>query len=94
MLTDAFFNRPSILSGVWGAKNLGRNYGLITYAPFVGTPCFSYLYAFVSERHTVQGDGVCIGVECWQTTAWVMAGTSALAAVIYGYLWRRWRGLC
>ncbi|KZV75744.1 MFS general substrate transporter [Peniophora sp. CONT] len=83
---------PSILSGVWGAKNLGRNYGLITYAPFVGTPCFSYLYAFVSERHAAEG--VCIGADCWQTTAWVMAGASLVAAMVYGYLWRKWRGLC
>lgn len=82
---------PGIISSVWGLQNLGRNFGVITYAPFLGTPFFSYLYAFVAAAHSDDG-GVCIGLECWRLTfsvAIAAAATSMLASVV---LWRRWKG--
>lgn len=42
---------PGVISAVWGLPNLGRNFGVITYAPFVGTPLFSYLYAFSLQKY-------------------------------------------
>jgi hypothetical protein len=77
---------------VWGANNVGRNFGIITYAAFVGTPTFSYLYAFVAERHTERG--VCTGVECWSLTLWIAIGSLAAACLVNGVLWRRWKGVC
>lgn len=32
---------PSITSAIWGARNLGRNFGILSYAPLVGTPVFT-----------------------------------------------------
>ncbi|KAI0035708.1 MFS general substrate transporter [Vararia minispora EC-137] len=83
---------PSILSAVWGADNLGRNFGIMSYAAFVGTPTFSYLYAFVAERHAERG--VCTGVDCWTLTFWVVAGSVSASCLVSSLLWRRWRGLC
>ena len=84
--------RPSIVSSIWGSCDFGRNFGMITYAPFIGTPLFSYLYAFVSAHNNV-GGGVCIGVTCWSLTFWVSTGASLLAFVTSIFLWRRWKEL-
>jgi hypothetical protein len=85
------FFSPSIVSSVWGFKNLGRNFGILMYAPFTGTPMFSYFYAFVSQSHA-QGQGMCRGPECWQSTFYLTTVTSLLAVAIAATLWRQWRG--
>ncbi|KAF6765100.1 MFS general substrate transporter [Ephemerocybe angulata] len=81
---------PSIISSIWGMPNLGRNFGIMMYAPFVGNPLFSYVYAFVSESHA-SGNGVCQGRECWQSTFTFAVVTSLVALVISFELWRRWK---
>lgn len=83
---------PSILSAIWGANNLGRNFGMMTYAAFAGTPFFSYLYAYIAEHHSE--DGVCKGAQCWSLTFWVATGAVISGSLASGVLWRRWRGLC
>ena len=96
-----YHNRPSIVSAIWGMHNLGRNFGVITYAPFIGTPLFSYLYAFVSASHAQHssGDGlvmgesnVCKGAECWQLTFIVSFLTSSAGLLVSFVLWAKWRG--
>lgn len=79
------------MSSVWGLPNVGRNFGMITYAPFIGTPLFSYLYAFVAASNT-EGQAICKGLPCWQLTFWVSFGTSILAFCGSLVLWRRWEG--
>ncbi|KAH9050733.1 MFS general substrate transporter [Lactarius hengduanensis] len=83
---------PSIVSTIWGNRDFGRNFGIMTYAPFFGTPLFSYLYAFVSDHNNV-GAGVCTGIACWSSTFWVITGTTLLSCVANTLLWRRWAGL-
>ncbi|KII88648.1 hypothetical protein PLICRDRAFT_124849 [Plicaturopsis crispa FD-325 SS-3] len=81
---------PSIMSSIWGLPNLGRNFGILTYAPFVGTPLFSYLYAFVAASHA---DGnVCMGTRCWVSTFWVCGAAALTAFVGTLVLWRAWKG--
>ncbi|KAF8552588.1 MFS general substrate transporter [Imleria badia] len=85
---------PSLLSSIWGFPNLGRNYGILFYVPFFGTPTFSYLYAFISDAH-VSGsnqDGVCRGPGCWTLTFEVSTLAAALACGTSVYLWRAWKG--
>ncbi|KXN85482.1 putative transporter MCH1 [Leucoagaricus sp. SymC.cos] len=82
---------PSIVSSIWGLKNLGRNFGILMYAPFIGTPMFSYFYAFVSQSNTT-GKGICRGTECWHSTFQLTTTTSLLAAIISAILWRKWKG--
>jgi hypothetical protein len=91
---------PSIVSSIWGMHNLGRNFGVITYAPFIGTPLFSYLYAFVSASHahftgtdSLIGDSnVCKGAECWQATFVTAFITSSVGLLVSFVLWMKWRG--
>jgi len=83
---------PSIVSSIWGLSNLGRNFGIITYAPFIGTPIFSYLYAFISADHTHEGRSVCEGVECWQTTFWIGFAGALIAFCGSGILSCTWKG--
>ena len=68
------------------------------YAPFLGTPTFSYLYAFISDAHVADAepgadvDGVCRGPSCWKLTFEVSALGAALAFGASLYLWRAWKG--
>ncbi|KAH9857031.1 MFS general substrate transporter [Lenzites betulinus] len=82
---------PGIMSSIWGLPNLGRNFGIISYAAFVGTPVFSYLYALVAARHVAPGETACTGVQCWRATFSIGAATSLLACGAGVVLWRRWR---
>jgi len=86
-----FTTLPSIVSSIWGAPNQGRNFGFISYTCFFGTTAFSYLYAFVADSHTAPGDGVCHGVQCWETTFWLSSAASLLATGFAAVLWRKWR---
>lgn len=80
------------MSALWGLEHIGRNFGLLMYAPFTGTPVFSYLYASVAAAHLAAGETVCRGRGCWQLTFSLGAGTSVLALCISVVLWRRWHG--
>lgn len=82
---------PGIVSSVWGLSNLGRNFGVITYAPFLGTPIFSYLYAFVAAAHA-DNKGVCVGLECWRLTFGVAIASAAVSMALSVVLWWRWAG--
>ena len=86
----AFTVLPSVVAALWRGKNAGRNYGLITYAPFVGTPVFSYLYAFGAAQHQ-DGDGMCQGVRCWRGTFAISAAAMVLTFTLLVILWRRAR---
>lgn len=81
---------PSIVSAIWGVPNLGRNFGIITYAPFIGTPLFSYLYALVSASNSKKD--ICEGIVCWRMTFWISAGTSMLSFFGSIVLWMKWKG--
>ncbi|KAH9934659.1 MFS general substrate transporter [Fomitopsis serialis] len=85
-----FTTLPSILSSIWGAPNQGRNFGFVSYTCFFGTATFSYLYAFVADSHTAPGEGVCHGVQCWETTFWLSSAASLLATGFAAVLWRKW----
>ncbi|KAL0947033.1 hypothetical protein HGRIS_013175 [Hohenbuehelia grisea] len=83
---------PSIISAIWGVTNLGRNFGALTYAPFLGTPVFSYLYAFIYARDAESSSGICYGSVCWITTFWFCFVTAVISFIGTLILWRNWRG--
>ncbi|KAG5727661.1 putative transporter MCH1 [Termitomyces sp. T112] len=82
---------PSIVSSGWGTANLGRNFGILSYAPFIGTPIFSYLYAFISAANSDESE-ICQGTICWRVTFWVATVTSAAAVLGTLILWKHWHG--
>ncbi|KAF7304808.1 MFS general substrate transporter [Mycena kentingensis (nom. inval.)] len=83
---------PSIISAIWGAKNQGRNFGIVVFAPLTGTTIFSYLFAFVVKRNTSE-DEICRGSGCWRITFGVAAALQLVAVALSLLLWRRWRAL-
>jgi hypothetical protein len=87
------YNSPGIISSLWGMQHLARNFGLVMYAPFVGTPLFSYLYAFISASHHSMDEKVCYGRPCWQLTFSLTFVTSIIALLISFILWGRWRDM-
>jgi hypothetical protein len=73
------------------------------FAPFLGAPFFSYLYAFVVATHSPaveEGIGgiengtaeLCMGPQCWLLTFEVSAVVTATAFSATLYLWRVWKG--
>lgn len=84
-----FINRPSIVASLWIGPSAGRNFGIVTYAPFIGTPLFSYLYAFISASYKSDDGSVCTGTRCWRTTFWITTSTSVLAFILTLILIRR-----
>ena len=83
---------PSIIASLWHEKNAGRNFGLVMYAPFVGTPTFSYLYAFGAAQGEKE-DGICQGVKCWRGTFAIAAAAMVVTFALMATLWRRARTL-
>ncbi|CAE6525435.1 unnamed protein product [Rhizoctonia solani] len=72
---------PSITSVIWGARNLGRNFGIMSYAPLIGTPVFTYIYAWASS-----------GGRDWRSM-FVISTASVVAALLWcSTLWKRWSG--
>jgi len=90
---------PSLVECIWGPKHVGRNFGTICYTPFLGTPIFTLLYAFFSDRARGRGRGpgpspldpICRGINCWRPTFQICTGVLCGAMVVATVLWRRWR---
>lgn len=104
LIADSTY-RPGILTAIWGSANLGRNFGILSYAPFIGTSAFSYMYAFLFDRHSTPAEpasplrepskgspSTCTGPQCWQTTFSVCIASLALACCVTGALWKQWQG--
>ncbi|PFH50680.1 hypothetical protein AMATHDRAFT_60672 [Amanita thiersii Skay4041] len=83
---------PSIVSAIWGIESFGRNFGLLMFAPFMGTPFFSYIYAFIAQSNKPADSNICYGRGCWQATFWIGHAVSLMAVSISITLWFRWKG--
>lgn len=83
---------PSIIASLWLERDAGRNFGLIMYAPFMGTPTFSYLYAFGAMQQN-DGDGICQGVKCWRGTFAIASAAMVFTFALIAMLWKRTRTL-
>ncbi|KZO89940.1 MFS general substrate transporter [Calocera viscosa TUFC12733] len=80
---------PTITATVWGNRNLGRNWGIISYAPLIGTPIFTFLYTAISKQ--VGAGKTCVGTACFSATFAACTISSLCAAVVSFVLTRRWR---
>ncbi|KAG8702671.1 putative monocarboxylate transporter mch1 [Ceratobasidium sp. 394] len=76
---------PSITGAIWGERNLGRNFGILSYAPLVGTPIFTYLYAWSTEVGHPESVN-------WRTTFVICAAAAGIAIGGCMALWRCWHG--
>lgn len=86
---------PGLVSAIWGARDFARNFGIISYSAFLGTPAFTFLYATVSQKHISRDedtDGVCKGMACFTSTFWACEACAVLTMAALVILWRRWKG--
>ncbi|KAF8343944.1 major facilitator superfamily domain-containing protein [Cantharellus anzutake] len=82
---------PSLVEFIWGSRNAARNFGTISYSPFLGTPIFTFLYASFSDRARKPGpDPICRGTQCWKPTFEICTGILCGVTVVAAALWRRW----
>ncbi|KAJ4488067.1 major facilitator superfamily domain-containing protein [Lentinula aciculospora] len=82
---------PGVTCSIWGIRNLARNFGIITYSPFIGTTFYSYVYALTVAQHSPEG-AACQGKICWERTFYFCLGSCLAALAITAILWRDWSG--
>ena len=75
---------------IWGEANFGRNFGMMAYAPFVGTSLWTYLFAFNVDRESGGGKEICMGKKGWSVTFEVCSTVLLLTMISIVGLWRRW----
>jgi len=80
---------PGIVKVIWGEANLGRNFGMLSYAPCLGTTLWTYLFVFNVEREGDPGQDHCMGSKCWQTTFRICLIVIAVVVVSLFQLWRK-----
>ncbi|THU92180.1 MFS general substrate transporter [Dendrothele bispora CBS 962.96] len=81
---------PSITCSIWGMPNLARNFGIITYSPFVGTTVYSYLYVIARSSSP---ENICYDRTCWELTFWICFATSLGSLALSLILWKSWKGM-
>ena len=82
---------PSITKIAWGEANVGRNFGLISYAPFLGTPLWTFLFAFDVDHESAGSDQQCRGPKCWRLTFQLATVALLGTAAALIPLWKKWK---
>ncbi|KAG8967926.1 putative monocarboxylate transporter mch1 [Tulasnella sp. 419] len=87
---------PGLVKLVWGEANLGRNAGMISYAPFFSTPVWSYIFANNVQRANGPISGGhehnCEGAACWGATFEMASVTVFIVGLGLLPLWKKWKG--
>lgn len=82
---------PTVVNVVWGTKNFGTNWGIVTMTPALGASLFGLVFAQGYDSHAGKG-GVCWGRECYERSFMIMAGSVGLALVGWAWCWKGRRG--
>lgn len=77
---------PTVVSVVWGTKNFGTNWGIVTITPALGAVLFGSLFA--AEFDNGAEEGRCRGPECARWSFAVMAASVGIAVVGWTWAWR------
>lgn len=91
---------PSIVGKVWGVEQFGRNWGLLSLSPALGSCLLNLLYSLVYDAHRreqeigqagkLPSDALCHGVECFRTTFGITTFVSAAGCIGVVILWQVW----
>ncbi|KAF8251581.1 MFS general substrate transporter, partial [Wilcoxina mikolae CBS 423.85] len=81
---------PTIVSVVWGTKNFGTNWGIVTITPALGAVVYGCMFAGEYDAGTGE-TGACYGWECARYSFAVMAGSVVFAAVGWYGVWKGWK---
>lgn len=79
---------PTIVSVVWGTRNFGTNWGIVTTTPALGATLFGALWGAVYDARADPDTGVCWGSRCARLSFGIMAGSVAVAIVGWAWAWR------
>lgn len=82
---------PTVVSVVWGTKNFGTNWGIVTMTPALGAVVYGCLFAVEFDNGVAEGMPSCVGFHCarWSFTA--MAGSVIAAVGGWAWVWGKWR---
>lgn len=89
-----FGTYPALVADAFGAKGLGINWGMITWAPVVSGNVYNIVYGSTLDAHSVfegdpngtSGEMICRdGKECYATAYWI-----TLMSSVVGVLWSMW----
>lgn len=87
---SVFCLAPTIVSVVWGTKNFGTNWGIVTMTPALGAIVYGCLFA--SEFDAGAGaDGKCVGWACVRWSFGAMTVSVVVAIAGWLWAWRSWR---
>lgn len=81
---------PTVVSVVWGTRNFGTNWGIVTMTPALGAVVYGCLFAVEYDAGTGVG-GVCYGGGCVERSFAVMSGSVVAAVVGWGWVWGKWK---
>jgi len=85
---------PTVVSVVWGTKNFGTNWGIVTMTPALGAVVYGCLFAVEYDGHA-DANGGCYGWGCARWSFVAMAGSVAFAVLGWAWAWRGvggWKG--
>lgn len=81
---------PVIAAEVWGVDNFGRNWGVLSYSPLIGSTVASFLYAVMydaqAKKEHNQGN-LCIGQTCFSRSLAILAVWIAVGAGFWLCAW-------
>lgn len=85
---------PVIAAEVWGVEQFGRNWGVLSYSPLLGSVLLSLLYAFMydnqADRQNNDGN-LCIGQSCFGPPLLIMSVCIAVGLGSWVCAWQVWR---
>jgi len=82
---------PTVVSVVWGTKNFGTNWGIVTMTPALGAVVYGCLFAAEFDAGVGAGQGACVGLHCAQYSFTAMAGSVVAAVVGWVWVWGKWK---
>lgn len=81
---------PTVVSVVWGTRNFGTNWGIVTMTPALGAVVYGCVFAREYDAHAGAG-GMCAGPACVSSSFAAMAASVVAAVVGWAWVWRKWR---
>lgn len=85
---------PTVVSVVWGTRNFGTNWGIISMAPALGAVVYGCMFAGEYDTGAGAGAGAdagaCYGWVCVRYSFSAMAASVVLAVAGWGWVWRAW----
>ncbi|KAA8899940.1 major facilitator superfamily domain-containing protein [Sphaerosporella brunnea] len=82
---------PTVVSVVWGTKNFGTNWGIVTMTPALGAVLYGCLFAAEFDGGVKEGETACIGLHCARYSFAAMAASVVAAVLGWAAVWRTWR---